>query len=288
MNNIVQCKSEWLKTGIRWAALVLICLAFLFISFFTYKKFFPNTPVAERADCLVDADNDPTIATVQGPGWLKKQKRLILDAQQINPQIVLLGDSITYRLSLTGPGAKNDYSQVFQEYQSAGRTANLGIFGDTSANILWRVQNGGLAGIHPGVLVLLVGANDRHCHWSVEHTVKATKEIVRQIQIQLPDTRIIVEGQLPREGESRYIDLNKQLAMALSGMPHVYFEDLSDLFFQDGEFRQDAFLESPAKALHPSPTGAALIAGKIVPLITRLLSETASPSDMNQPDDTHE
>jgi len=52
---------------------------------------------------------------------------------------------------------------------------NLGFVGDTTASLLWRIDNGEATGIEPKVAVILIGANNLgHLHWSTDDTVLAS------------------------------------------------------------------------------------------------------------------
>src|SRR5262249_47485605 len=71
--------------------------------------------------------------------------------------VYFVGDSITRRWRAT------DYPQFLANWNEnffGWNAANFGWGGDTVQNILWRLQNGELEGVHPKVIVLLAGTNN--------------------------------------------------------------------------------------------------------------------------------
>jgi hypothetical protein len=71
--------------------------------------------------------------------------------------LYFVGDSITRRWRAT------DYPRFLANWNAnfhGWNAANFGWGGDTIGNILWRVQNGELDGVHPRVIVVLAGTNN--------------------------------------------------------------------------------------------------------------------------------
>mmetsp|Transcript_25031 Transcript_25031/g.35285 ORF Transcript_25031/g.35285 Transcript_25031/m.35285 type:complete len:396 (-) Transcript_25031:477-1664(-) len=76
----------------------------------------------------------------------------------------------------------------------------LGISGDTSPNLLWRIQNGELPpNLKPSVIWLLIGTNDFGNTWcSAELVVIGILRVVEELRQRLPGCTIVVNGLLPR------------------------------------------------------------------------------------------
>ena len=69
------------------------------------------------------------------------------------------GDSITRRWGASDPQYKTflaNWNQNFHGYNAG----DFGWGGDTTQNILWRLQNGELDGVNPKVIVLMAGTNN--------------------------------------------------------------------------------------------------------------------------------
>ena len=73
--------------------------------------------------------------------------------------IYFLGDSITRRW---GAGEEK-YKELLANWNQnlfGWNAANFGLGGDKTQNVLWRLEQGELDGVHPKIIVLLVGTNN--------------------------------------------------------------------------------------------------------------------------------
>uniref|UniRef100_A0A672PN40 Platelet-activating factor acetylhydrolase IB subunit alpha2 n=1 Tax=Sinocyclocheilus grahami TaxID=75366 RepID=A0A672PN40_SINGR len=86
--------------------------------------------------------------------------------------------------------------QVWRELFSPLHALNFGIGGDTTCNVLWRLQNGELENIRPRVVVLWVGTNN-HEH-TADQVAGGILAIAQLVMTHLPKSKIIVLGLLPR------------------------------------------------------------------------------------------
>ncbi len=68
-------------------------------------------------------------------------------------QVVFIGDSITDGWR---GGGHNVWAKNYDKYN----TLNLGIGGDRTEHVLWRVQNGELDGLDPKAVVMMIGTNN--------------------------------------------------------------------------------------------------------------------------------
>ncbi|MES1167674.1 MAG: GDSL-type esterase/lipase family protein, partial [Oleiharenicola lentus] len=84
-------------------------------------------------------------------------EQLLAKAKQGRVDLYFEGDSITRRWGGT------DYPQFLAHWKETFFGWNAGNFawgGDTTQNILWRLQHGELDGVNPKVIVLLAGTNN--------------------------------------------------------------------------------------------------------------------------------
>jgi lysophospholipase L1-like esterase len=125
--------------------------------------------------------------------WGHGHERYVADAKaradQI--QIVLLGDSITIRWT-TGAGR-----DLYKERYEPLGAINLGISADGTQHVLWRIQNGELAPLHPKMVLLMIGTNDMGLE--PDAVAYGVWSVVNEIRKTHPDTRVLVEGIFPRE-----------------------------------------------------------------------------------------
>lgn len=76
----------------------------------------------------------------------------------------------------------------------------LGIAGDTTPNLLWRLQNGELPPtLDPRIFVVLIGTNDLGRDWcSPENIVAGIIRVVEELLHQRPHSQVLLHGLLPR------------------------------------------------------------------------------------------
>jgi lysophospholipase L1-like esterase len=108
-------------------------------------------------------------------------------------QVIFIGDSLTQRWETEG-------RDVWARYYSGRHALNLGISGDWTQHVLWRLDNGNLDGLDPRVAVLLIGTNNVGTEATrVAQVADGVTAIVRKLRERLPHTRIVLVAMLPRE-----------------------------------------------------------------------------------------
>src|SRR5205814_1275689 len=86
--------------------------------------------------------------------WVKRHKAFLERAKQGDVDVLFLGDSITQ-------GWEGAGKQVWKDHFEKLKAANFGIGGDQTQHVLWRITEGKeLEGIHPKVIVLMIGTNN--------------------------------------------------------------------------------------------------------------------------------
>lgn len=131
------------------------------------------------------------------------------------PNVVFLGDSIIERWYGTklgkaeSPDDIDENGKVFTELFHGSDSDNdshairglpLGIAGDQTPNLLWRLENGELPNVlQPHVFVLLIGTNDLSKDWcSAENVVVGIVRIVELLLEERPTATVLLHGLLPR------------------------------------------------------------------------------------------
>src|SRR5262249_20007481 len=105
--------------------------------------------------------------------------------------VIFLGDSITN--SWEGQNA-------WQEYFGAFKPVNLGISGDQTGHILWRITDGHeLDHLNPKAAVIMIGTNNIGGH-SAAQIAGGIKAIVEELKRQKSHIKILVLGVFPRGG----------------------------------------------------------------------------------------
>lgn len=192
-------------------------------------------------------------------------------AQKGDAQILFIGDSITQGWEGEGKAA---WESSFAKHGAI----NLGIGGDRTEHVLWRLRNGNLEGLAkpaagqaPKVAVVMIGTNNSGNTEPVD-TATGIALIVRELRAQLPETKILLLAIFPREekpGQLRAKNAKvNDLIKPLGDGKHVFFLDIgASLTEADGTLDKKIMPDF----LHLSPEGYARWAQAIEPTLGELL-----------------
>lgn len=125
-------------------------------------------------------------------GQLMREKQELLKNGPI--QVVFIGDSITYGWRM------KPQIDLFNERWGAYNPYNIGISGDETQHVLWRIEHGALDGLQPKAVVLMIGTNNigNANHMTAEATVTGVRAVIRSVKAKLPSAKILLLGILPR------------------------------------------------------------------------------------------
>ena len=130
-----------------------------------------------------------------------------------NVDLVFVGDSITQ--GWEGSGRK-----VWEKYYGKRNAVNLGIGGDRTQHVIWRLDNGNLEGITPKAAVIMIGTNNSGTN-SPEEIADGVTAIVRQLQEKTPETEILLLATFPRGAEpsdkKRQVNEKSNAIVAVNG-----------------------------------------------------------------------
>src|SRR5438046_9474603 len=125
-------------------------------------------------------------------------EKFLQRAKQCNIDLLFLGDSITENWTRAPEIWKQRYEPL--------HAANFGIGGDRTQHVLWRITNGELDGIHPKIVVLMIGTNNANSD-PPERIADAIKKIV-DITRDKTGAKVLLLAVFPRE---RKQDTNNQM-----------------------------------------------------------------------------
>jgi len=204
--------------------------------------------------------------------WIPRHQQKLteiaaLRAARVEPEVVFIGDSITHNW-------ENDGRAVWQSNYARYHALDLGFGGDHTENVLWRLQHGELDGIHPKVIVLMIGTNNTGDRLEDPTTTAAgIHRLLGEIRVRQPDARVLLLAVFPRdekpESPLRRINdrINKMLPAFADGQ-HVVFLDIdAALLSADGTLSRDLMPD----LLHPNEKGYAIWAAQMAPTLQRLL-----------------
>ena len=223
------------------------------------------------------------ISRLDTPWWRERHEQKLAELRAGRVDLIWLGDSITQDWELHGPPAWRDFAPAWQRFYGDRNPVNLGFKGDTTAHLLWRMQNGELDGIRPKAAIVLIGANNMgRVHWDAEQTVAGIAAVIGELQRRLPSTGVILLSVLPSVRSKWVTRTTNQINRALAGRypsgGPVTFVDLTPLFLRgDGEVDRTLFyddlLTPPDPPLHPTAQTQERIAATIEPTVAALMRD---------------
>lgn len=242
----------------------------------------------------------------KGTWWELRNSSINAWAERGPVDLLFLGDSITQGWgTIVPPKIKSDAeandpqarfedfqgNASWQKYYASRKPLCAGIGGDTTQNVLWRLDHGLLKSIKPKVVVLMIGTNNSGPKGNTgEQIGEGIIAVVHKLREKLPQTKILVLGifprakddpavskDLPEEKRSKRGKLGKQndklivanaIASKAADGQMVHYLDIGKKFLdQDGLLPNDVMPDF----LHLSPKGyeiwAEAIEGKVVELL---------------------
>ena len=206
----------------------------------------------------------PSAGHFGGDAWLKLHEAHVktVQANQGSLDVLLVGDSITIQW---GDLWKNNFPAI--------KAVNIGIGGDKTQNVLWRLDHGGVDGLQPKVIVLMIGNNNMFFtpETGIEAAAQGIEMCAKNLREKFPTAEIIVAKILPAHvpGNRFYEDIKKTNAaldpLKLDSDPKVKVLDLwPDFTNADGTIKKDLFTPDN---IHLSPAGYAVYAERLKPVL---------------------
>jgi beta-glucosidase len=147
-----------------------------------------------------------------------------------NVDLVFIGDSITQ-------GWEGSGQAVWKKFYGERNAVNLGIGGDRTQHVIWRLDNGNLEGISPKAAVIMIGTNNSGTN-TPEQIAEGTTVIVGQLRKKTPQTKILVLGVFPRgetpdDAKRQVNEKTNAIVSKLADNEHVFYLDIGKSFLQD-------------------------------------------------------
>jgi lysophospholipase L1-like esterase len=215
-------------------------------------------------------------------------EQLLEKAKQGHIDIYFEGDSITRRWDAKDyPELQSNWKRNFYGWNAA----DFGWGGDTTQNILWRLENGELDGVQPKIIVLLAGTNNVGSSVLVDgeaeaaDIVRGVDAIVHVLQAKAPDAVIVLTGIFPRNDNMAampVIDaINANLAKLADGTKLRYVDLDSKLADGQGKLL-DGMLNAKDR-LHPTARGYQVWADALRPIFSEILGAPKDHDDAPPP-----
>jgi hypothetical protein len=213
----------------------------------------------------------PSAGNWGGMSWLDTHAGLVKKAQESKGDIdvLLVGDSITMQ-----------WGAAWTKHFPTLKTVNIGIGGDKTQNVLWRLDHGGVDGLHPKVVVVLIGNNNMFFtpETGIEAAAHGVKMVVANMREKFPRAEVISVNIFPAHapGVQFYEDIKKTNAalnaLKIDSDPKIHRLDLTaEMLNADGTLKAGLF---SSDNIHLTQDGGyELYANKLKPMIEMLLEK---------------
>ena len=222
----------------------------------------------------------PSAGNFGGSSWLDIHTKLVANvAENKGPiDILLIDDSITQQW-----GSVLDHKPMnaaWQKHFGQYKSVNLGIGGEKSQGLLWRLYHGGVAGLEPRLVIVLIGNNNMFFapETGVEAAAKGIEMCVKNVREKFPNAGVIAVKIFPAHapGNAFYENIKKTNialdALKLDSDPKVQVLDLTNDFLNaDGTLKPGLF--RPDNIHLTQDGGYALYASKLKPVVETALKK---------------
>ena len=205
----------------------------------------------------------------RGDDWWKQRQQLMnqrVAELGTKAEVIFIGDSITQ-------GWEGEGKEVWAQYYTPRNAINLGIGGDRTQHVLWRLENGNLKGLKPKAAVVMIGTNNSNGEDNtVSQIADGVAAIVQKLRSTLPDTKILLlaifpRGESPNAQRGKVLQVN-QIIAKLADQKSVFSLDLGPQFVDSEGLIPRSLMPD---FLHLSPAGYQVWAEALEPKLAEVL-----------------
>ena len=193
--------------------------------------------------------------------WMKRHQSMNKNAKKPH-DLLFIGDSITQGWEGSGKG-------TWEKYYGNRKALNLGISGDRTEHVIWRLDNGNLRNQKKAkAAVVMIGTNNTgHIMQDPTEVRDGVERIVSTLRARCPQAKILLLGVFPRgvkpddAKRKNNLEINKLISELHNG-ERIHYLDISDKFLTaEGILTKQVMPD----ALHPRQKGYEIWAEAIEP-----------------------
>jgi lysophospholipase L1-like esterase len=191
--------------------------------------------------------------------WYNHHLKNVAEAKAGPYDLVFVGDSITDNFHKKGPAPDQVFKPTWDELFAPHGALNLGVSGDSTQHVLWRLENGEVDGLAPSNIVLMIGTNNtwHDAPASAEQVAAGIEAVVASLHTHMPKAKILVLGILPTTVGAPKTEkdeaINKMVSKYYAHSDFVRTLDLKALFLSaDGSVDQSLFYDMPGPCTGPN------------------------------------
>jgi beta-glucosidase len=143
------------------------------------------------------AENTATtpVSREDNPRWAKRHQAMADRLKEGHAKVLWIGDSIVQRWE--GPG-----KTIWNRYYGHRDAVNLGIGGDRTQHVLWRLDHCNLECVAPKLAIVMIGQNNGPDN-TAEEIAEGVTAIVSQLRQKKPDMKILLLASQRRTDKAR-------------------------------------------------------------------------------------
>ena len=215
----------------------------------------------------MDAPSNEAVVPVPRTDAWGQQRHEAMNARvkQGNVDLIFIGDSITQLWEESG-------KEVWPKFYGHRHAVNLGVGGNRTQHVLWRLDHGNIDGISPKLAVLLIGVNNSYGGQSADQIAEGIEAIVKKLRAKLPNTKVLLLGIFPcgHFTQNQTSMKNNEIISKLADGKNVFYLDICSKFLAaDGTLGKGIMPDR----LHLNAEGYAIWAEAIEPMVAKLMGE---------------
>jgi lysophospholipase L1-like esterase len=227
-----------------------------------------SAPAAAPQAETVSPSNPDNTRYISNPALTAGCEKQLASFNDKPCDIIFIGDSITENWLKQGKA-------VWDKVYAPRHALDFGVSGDTTQNVLWRLNNMSVQSLKPKVAVLLIGTNNT---MNNPHEIAdGINAILANTQEAFPGVKIILVSIMPNVRANDTMMQTNSIIKGYADKSTVYYLDLVPLMPSITKTLPDGNLDTNWKGLssdhlHPDASGYQIWADAMEPLLSKLLA----------------